>query len=96
MKFKPKEALVNLPVVLTFNHEGEDAVLAAGFNTFLHGKVRLKYETLGMLGGQYVSLFYLKRDNESQQLHDEFIAMINAEEMAEEDAHYPEEDPNAV
>jgi len=62
MKVKPKEVLVNLPVVLTLNQEGEDAALASGFNTFLHGKVRLKYEALGKLGDQYVSIFYLQRN----------------------------------
>lgn len=96
MKFKPKEVLVNLPVVLTFAAEDEIVQMAAAFNTFIHGKVKMKYEVLGTLGGQYVALFYIQRNNESQQLHDEFIAMINAEEMANEDLPYPEEDPNAV
>ena len=81
MKFKPKEVLVNLPTVLTFTHEGEDATLAAGFNTFISGKVHLKYESLGMLGGQYVSLFYMQRNNESQQLRDEFMGAILQEEQ---------------
>jgi hypothetical protein len=80
MKFKPKEVLVNLPVVLTFTNEDEVVQMAAAFNTFVHGKVKMKYEVLGTLGGQYVALFYIQRNNESQQLHDEFIAMINAEE----------------
>ena len=82
MKVKPKEVLVNLPTVLTFTHEGEDAALAAGFNTFLHGKVRLKYETLGTLGGQHVSIFYLQRNNEFQELRDSFMEVINQEEIA--------------
>ncbi len=81
MKFKPKEVMVNLPTVLTFTHEGEDAALAAAFNTFIHGKVHMKYEPLGMLGGQYVSLFYMQRNNESQQLRDEFMAAILQEEQ---------------
>lgn len=80
MKGKPKEVLVNLPTVLTFNHEGEDAALAEGFNTFLHGKVQLKYETLGMLGGQYVAIFYLQRDKDSQRMRDDFMAAILQEE----------------
>jgi len=84
MKFKPKEIMVNLPVVLTFAQEGEDAALAANFNTFVHGKVRLKYEALGTLGGQYVSLFYMQRNHESQQLRDEFMQMIQDEEMINE------------
>jgi len=80
MKFKPKEVLVNLPVVLTFQQEDEVVQMAAAFNTFVHGKVKMKYEVLGTLGGQFVALFYIQRNNESQQLHDEFIEMINAEE----------------
>lgn len=80
MKFKPKEVLVNLPVVLTFAQEDEIVQMAAAFNTFVHGKVKMKYEVLGTLGGQYVALFYIQRNSESQQLHDEFVAMINAEE----------------
>lgn len=81
MKFKPKEVLVNLPVVLTFQAEDEVVQMAAAFNTFVHGKVKMKYEVLGTLGGQYVALFYIQRNSESQQLHDEFIEMINAEEQ---------------
>ena len=81
MKVKPKEVMVNLPVVLTFTHEGEDVALASGFNTFLHGKVKLKYETLGKLNDQYVSIFYLQRNNEYHDLRREFIDMIEQEEM---------------
>lgn len=81
MKVKPKEIMVNLPVVLTFATEDEIAALASGVNTFIHGKVRVKYEVLGTLGGQYIGLFYLQRNNESQQLHDEFMRMIDQEEM---------------
>jgi hypothetical protein len=80
MKFKPKEVMVNLPTVLTFQAENEIAPTAAAFNAFIHGKVKMKYEVLGVLGNQYVVLFYMQRNNESQQLHDEFIEMINAEE----------------
>jgi hypothetical protein len=81
MKVKPKEVMVNLPVVLTFTHEGEDTALAAGFNTFLHGKVKMKYETLGKLNDHYVSIFYLQRNNEYQSLREEFVNMIEQEEI---------------
>lgn len=91
MKFKPKEVLVNLPVVLTFQAEDEVVQMAAAFNTFIHGKVKMKYEVLGTLGGQYVALFYIQRNSESQQLHDEFVEMINAEEMAQRNAPNPDE-----
>jgi hypothetical protein len=80
MKFKPKEVLVNLPVVHLFPDEDQAAQLAANFNTFLHGKVHLKYELLGVLGNQHVVLYYLQRNGESQQLRDEFREMIENEE----------------
>jgi hypothetical protein len=109
MKFKPKEIMVNLPTVLTFQNEDEIVQMASAFNTFVHGKVKMKYETLGVLGGQVVGLFYIQRNNESQQLRDEFVEAINQEEMenskqdlsmpeseADWDDPYPEEDPNAV
>lgn len=82
MKFKPKEVMVNLPTVLTFQEEDEIVEMASAFNTFIHGKVKMKYEVLGTLGGQYVGLFYIQRNTESQQLRDEFMAAINAEEEA--------------
>lgn len=82
MKFKPKEVLVNLPTVLTFQNEDEIVQMASAFNTFIHGKVKMKYEVLGVLGGQHVGLFYIQRNNESQQLRDEFVDAINQEEEA--------------
>lgn len=85
MKFKPKEVLVNLPVVLTFATEDEIVQMAAAFNTFVHGKVKMKYEVLGTLTGQYVALFYIQRNSESQQLHDEFVRMIEDEEMQQQE-----------
>lgn len=81
MKVKPKEVLANLPIVLTFTHEGEDAALASGFNTFLHGKVRLKYESLGKLNDQYVSIFYLQRNGEYNSLREQFVNIIEQEEL---------------
>lgn len=80
MKVKPKEVMVNLPSVHLFTHEGEDAALAGGFNTFIHGKVHLKYEHLGMLGGQHVSIFYLQRNNEFTELREQFMDLILQEE----------------
>jgi hypothetical protein len=84
MKFKPKEILVNLPTILTFSYEDEIIQQAAAFNAFVHGKVKLKYEILGLLGGQAVGLFYIQRDADSQKLREEFVAAINQEE---EEAH---------
>ena len=88
MKVKPKEVLLNLPVALLFDQPWEVANFAANINTILHGKVRLKAEELGSLGGKYVGLFYLQRNNESQEIHDEFIRLIEEEEMTEHDHSY--------
>lgn len=82
MKVKPKEIAVNLPAVHLFVTEDEIPALAAAINTIIHGKVKIKYEALGVLGGQFVGLFYVQRNNESQQLHDEFMELINEEEDA--------------
>lgn len=81
MKVKPKEVLVNLPVALLFDEPWEISSFAANINAILHGKVRLKAEELGTLGGRHVGLFYLQRNGESQQIHDEFIRLIEQEEV---------------
>lgn len=78
MKIKPKEILVNLPVVLMFDSEDKIAEFASNINTIIHGKVKIKYEIVGLLNKQYVGLFYIQRNNESQALRDEFFSMINA------------------
>lgn len=90
MKIKPKEVLLNLPVALLFDESWEIASFAANINTILHGKVRLKAEELGTLGGRFVGLFYLQRNLESQEIHDEFIRLIEEEQMAE---HEPIQQP---
>lgn len=94
MKVKPKEVLVNLPVAFLFDEPWEIASFAANINAILHGKVRLKAEDLGVLGGRYVGLFYLQRNGESQEIHDEFMRLIQEEEVAEH-AYVPgpESDP---
>jgi hypothetical protein len=70
-------------VALLFDDPMEIANFAANINTILHGKVRLKVEELGVLGGRHVGLFYLQRNSESQQIHDEFIRLIEEEQAAE-------------
>ncbi len=104
MKVKPKELLVNLPVVLLFN--GEDsadqaAQFASNVNTIIHGKVKMKVEELGTLGGQLVVIFYLQRNNEFTELREQFMKMIESEEIGqlvqEEpslDEMYPYTDPD--
>ena len=81
MKIKPKEILVNLPAAHLFQSEDEMASFASAINTIIFGKSKIKYEALGLLGGQYVGLFYIQRNLESQQIHDEFIRLIEQEEM---------------
>jgi hypothetical protein len=81
MKVKPKEVMVNLPAAHLFQSEDEMASFASAINTIIHGKVKIKYEVLGLLGGQYVGLFYVQRNNESQEIHDEFMRLIEQEEI---------------
>lgn len=81
MRVKPKEVLVNLPMVLLFDKEDGIPELASNFNIFLHGKSKLKCEALGTLNGQFVGLFYLQRNDEFHQLREEFINLIEQEQI---------------
>ena len=81
MKVKPKEIFVTLPHVVMFDTTDKIPEFASNINTILHGKVRLKYEELGMLGGQYVGIFYLQRNDEYQTIRDEVMNMILLSEM---------------
>lgn len=80
MKVKSKEIMVNLPAVHLFSTEDEIPALAAAINTIVHGKVKIKCEVVGVLAGQFVGLFYVQRNNESQEMRDEFIRLIELEE----------------
>lgn len=81
MKVKPKDVLLNLPTVIMFGDYHEIPNFASNINQVLHGKVKVKYEELGMLAGQYVGLFYLQRNDEFDDLRDTFKQMIEREEM---------------
>lgn len=81
MKVKPKEVLVNLPVALLFDEPWEIISFAANINTILHGKVKLKVEELGTLGGRHVGIFYLDRNAEYHEIRDEFVRLIEQEEI---------------
>ena len=81
MKINPKEVFVLLPQIIMFDQSEKIPEFASNINTILHGKVRLKYEELGMLGGQYVGIFYLQRNDEFQSLRDEMMNMILLSEM---------------
>jgi hypothetical protein len=81
MKVKPKEILVNLPVVLMFDDNQQIPAFASNINTIINGHVKIKYEELGCLGGQYVGIFYLDRYGEFKQLREEFKTAIEQEEL---------------
>ena len=83
MKVKPKEVLVNLPVALLFDEPWEIISFAANINTILHGKVKLKVEELGSLGGRHVGIFYLDRNAEYHEIRDEFVRLIEQEEITQ-------------
>lgn len=81
MKVKPKEVMINVPVALTFADVNQIPEFAANINTLIHGKVKIKYEELGSLGGQFIGLFYINRNDEFTELRAEFREMIEAEEL---------------
>lgn len=85
MKIKPKEVLINMPVVLMFDDENKINEFAANVNTILHGKVKVKCEDLGVLGEQHVGLFYLQRNGEYHGLRETFVNMIEGEEVNQSD-----------
>lgn len=81
MKVKPKEVFLNLPIVLMFEDDMKVAEFAANVNTLIHGKVKVKSEELGLIGGQFVAIFYLQRNDEFAELRTQFMQMIEQEEM---------------
>lgn len=87
MKVKPKEVLLNLPIVLTFEDYHELPQFAANINALISGKSRIKYEELGTLAGKYIGIFYLQRNAEFSELRESFMQMIDAEELARNESH---------
>jgi hypothetical protein len=81
MNIKPKEIFVNLPIVLTFDDADGILAFVSNINTIVHGKVKVKCEDLGNLGGKHVGIFYLQRNGEYQDLRESFIELIENEEM---------------
>ena len=79
---------VTMPMVRLFQSEDEVSSLAAAVNTIIVSKIKIKCETLGTLGGQFVGLFYLQRNHDSQQLHDQFMQLIESEEIAGSDLSF--------
>lgn len=84
MKVKPKEIMVNLPIVLLFDQLEEADTFASNINTLIHGKVRLKKDVLGMLTGKHMAIFYLYRNDEYTYLCDEFRRLEQIENGSEE------------
>jgi hypothetical protein len=83
MKVKPKEVMLNLPITLMFRDYHEIPEFAENINQLMHGKSKIKYEELGCLGGQYVGLFYLNRNDEFTEMRATFKQMIEQEEQAQ-------------
>jgi hypothetical protein len=81
MKVKPKEVLLNLPIVLLFQQSSEIAGFASNINQLINGKIKVKYEELGILGEQHIGLFYLNRNDEFDELRQDFITLIEQEEI---------------
>jgi hypothetical protein len=81
MKVKPKEAMLNIPIVLLFNNADEIPELASNANVFIHGKVKIRYEELGSLNGQFVAIFYIQRNDEYHEIRSEFVRLIEEDEI---------------
>lgn len=81
MSIKPKEILVNLPIVLLFNNDEKVVDFASSINMIMHGKLRIKCEVLGKLGEKSVGLLYLHRNDEYHELRRQFLDMIEKEEI---------------
>lgn len=77
MKVKPKDIKVDLPTVRMFHNSEDIADFAININSIIHGKVKVKYEELGLLYGKCVGIFYLQRNNEFASLRSEFVEAIN-------------------
>ena len=90
MKVKPKEVLLNLPIALLFPVQDEADNFASNINTLINGKVKVKMDNVGTLGGRHVVIFYLQRNDEYSQIRDEFLGLIEQEEM-----NYEEERNNS-
>lgn len=84
MKVKPKEIFVNLPTVLLLESEDKAGEISSNVNAFIHGKVHMKYDVLGVLGGQTVVIFYLQRNDEFHSLRNQFMDLIDHEENSYE------------
>jgi hypothetical protein len=81
MKVKPKEVLLNLPIALLFDTQDEADVFASNINTLINGKVKVKMDNVGVLGGRFVTIYYLQRNDEYSSIREEFLRLIETEEL---------------
>ncbi len=86
INIKPKDIRVNLPIVLGFDSADGAAEFTSHINTIVHGKVKIKYDYLGDLAGQFMHIIYLQRNIEYNELREEFMDMINRAEMEYDDS----------
>lgn len=96
MKVKPKEVLLNLPIVLMFSDACKVPEFAANINQLVSGKVKVKYEELGSLGDQFVGLFYLQRNDEFTELRQQFMTLIEQEEVVQYELKQHEKIPRII
>lgn len=64
MKIKSKKVLIDIPCFQLFDDYHEASIFAQAINEVLHGKEKVKYEEIGMMGSKYVVLFYFHHDKE--------------------------------
>ena len=81
MKVKPKEVMLNLPIALLFDTQEEADVFASNINTLINGQVKVKMDNVGVLGGRKVTIFYLQRNDEYSDLREEFLRLIEVEDL---------------
>ena len=81
MKVKPKEVMLNLPIALLFDTQDEADVFASNINTLINGKVKVKMDNVGVLGGRFVTIYYLQRNDEYSSIREEFLRLIETEEL---------------
>lgn len=72
MKVKPKQVLVNVPVILTFYDYHEIRHVEDYFNEVFSGKNKIKSEELQSCNEEYAAIFYFKKDKEYTQLVKEY------------------------
>jgi len=73
--------MLNLPIALLFDTQDEADVFASNINTLINGKVKVKMDNVGVLGGRFVTIYYLQRNDEYSSIREEFLRLIETEEL---------------